>query len=315
MAEPKFLYGSHYSTPGFVLYYLVRKTPQYMLCLQNGRFDHPDRMFNSISDTWRNVTTDAADFKELIPEFYDLTCSGDFLVNSLNLDFGKRQNGSPVGDVELPPWAEDPSHFIRTCREALEAPFVSENLHAWIDLIFGYKQSGEEAVLADNVFYHLTYEGSRCFTVFPRSLSTASDATPDSLAENATSISEETATRDRTSSLSLFAWKRNMTDLIKLTEHMLHKEMVTDVCFSANKKNIFSVSQDSLLKLYSLEQKQQLRSASVSDMTLSSCIVINDKTVVVASWDNYVYVYNMEYGRVTESAMAHEDAGKFAFLV
>lgn len=46
MNSPKFLYGSHYSTPGFVLFYLVRKVPQYMLCLQNGRFDHPDRMFN-----------------------------------------------------------------------------------------------------------------------------------------------------------------------------------------------------------------------------------------------------------------------------
>lgn len=48
MSEPKFLYGSHYSAPGFVLFYLVRKYPQYMLCLQNGRFDHPDRMFNRI---------------------------------------------------------------------------------------------------------------------------------------------------------------------------------------------------------------------------------------------------------------------------
>lgn len=46
MSDPKFLYGSHYSAPGFVLFYLVRKYPQYMLCLQNGRFDHPDRMFN-----------------------------------------------------------------------------------------------------------------------------------------------------------------------------------------------------------------------------------------------------------------------------
>lgn len=46
MNSPKFLYGSHYSTPGFVLFYLVRKYPQYMLCLQNGRYDHPDRMFN-----------------------------------------------------------------------------------------------------------------------------------------------------------------------------------------------------------------------------------------------------------------------------
>lgn len=48
MPEPKFLYGSHYSAPGFVIFYLVRKYPQYMLCLQNGRFDHPDRMFNRL---------------------------------------------------------------------------------------------------------------------------------------------------------------------------------------------------------------------------------------------------------------------------
>ncbi|PRD29032.1 UNVERIFIED_CONTAM: Nsmaf [Trichonephila clavipes] len=82
MAEPKFLYGSHYSTPGFVLYYLVRKMPQYMLCLQNGRFDHPDRMFNSVPDTWRNITTNTSDFKELVPQFYDLEGNGSFLVNS-----------------------------------------------------------------------------------------------------------------------------------------------------------------------------------------------------------------------------------------
>jgi hypothetical protein len=30
----------------------------------------------------------------------------------------------------------------------------------WIDLIFGYKQRGEEAVAAHNVFYYLTYEGA-----------------------------------------------------------------------------------------------------------------------------------------------------------
>ena len=46
MDPPKFLYGSHYSAPGLVLFYLVRQYPHLMLCLQNGRFDHPDRMFN-----------------------------------------------------------------------------------------------------------------------------------------------------------------------------------------------------------------------------------------------------------------------------
>lgn len=70
MPDPKFLYGSHYSTPGFVLYFLVRKIPECMLCLQNGKFDQPDRMFNSIPQTWINVTTHHSDFKELVPEFY-----------------------------------------------------------------------------------------------------------------------------------------------------------------------------------------------------------------------------------------------------
>jgi len=32
-----FLYGTHYSAPGYVLYYLVRSMPEQMLCLQNGK--------------------------------------------------------------------------------------------------------------------------------------------------------------------------------------------------------------------------------------------------------------------------------------
>jgi hypothetical protein len=34
---------------------------------------------------------------------------------------------------------------------------VSNHLHEWIDLIFGYKQRGKEAVDAHNVFFYLTY--------------------------------------------------------------------------------------------------------------------------------------------------------------
>jgi factor associated with neutral sphingomyelinase activation len=49
----RFLYGSFYSNPGFVVYFLCRIYPELSLCLNGGRFDHPDRLFHSIVDTWK----------------------------------------------------------------------------------------------------------------------------------------------------------------------------------------------------------------------------------------------------------------------
>ena len=40
-----------------------------------------------------------------------------------------------------------------------ESEHVSQHLHDWIDLIFGYKQSGPEAEKALNVFLKYSYEG------------------------------------------------------------------------------------------------------------------------------------------------------------
>jgi hypothetical protein len=44
---PKFMYGSHYSSCGIVLHFLVRQEPFTLLHtqLQGGRFDCPDRLF------------------------------------------------------------------------------------------------------------------------------------------------------------------------------------------------------------------------------------------------------------------------------
>ena len=44
-------------------------------------------------------------------------------------------------------------------REALESEFVSSHLNEWIDLIFGFKQRGEEAIKALNVYHYTSYEG------------------------------------------------------------------------------------------------------------------------------------------------------------
>jgi hypothetical protein len=155
---PPFLYGTHYSTPGYVLHFLVRVAPEYMLCLQTGKFDAPDRSFLSIADSWDSCLNNPADLKELIPEFF--TGTGEFLVNDDDLDLGHRHSGERVGDVDLPPWAKSRRDFIRKHAKALECEYVSAHLHEWIDLIFGCKQQGQAAVDADNLFYYLTYEGS-----------------------------------------------------------------------------------------------------------------------------------------------------------
>lgn len=63
----------------------------------------------SVADTYRNVCTSLSDFKELIPEFYE--SDGKFLLNYFSLDLGLKQNGRPVGDVELPPWASSRGSF------------------------------------------------------------------------------------------------------------------------------------------------------------------------------------------------------------
>jgi len=65
---PKFHYGSHYSNVGSVLFYLIRLEPftSHFLTLQGGKFDHPDRMFMSIPQTWSNCLTNPSDVKELV---------------------------------------------------------------------------------------------------------------------------------------------------------------------------------------------------------------------------------------------------------
>lgn len=169
--------------------------------------DYNKFSFDSVADVWKNVMNNMSDFKELVPEFYDTDHHGDFLKNNYGIDFGFRHDGTKINDVRLPPWANgktiqvtmlksrnliaiyfpcifiDPSDFVQKLRCALESSQVSENLHQWIDLIFGYKQRGDEALKADNgniiitdnvifkrcislivyyfsVFFHLCYEGA-----------------------------------------------------------------------------------------------------------------------------------------------------------
>lgn len=160
MAKP-YHYGNHYSNSATVLHFLVRLPPftQMLIQYQDNNFDQPDRTFHSIASTWKLITHDSnTDFKELIPEFFFLP---EMFLNLEQFELGRKQNNELVDDVKLPSWCpnSDARLFTLIHRQALESPHVSENLHHWIDLIFGYKQTGKAAIDAINVFHPATYYG------------------------------------------------------------------------------------------------------------------------------------------------------------
>lgn len=152
-----FNYGSHYSSGGVVLHYLVRIEPysHQARMLQSDCFDVADRLFISMDNSWKSCCSHNGDVKELIPELYSFP---DVLLNINKHDFGTTQLGVKVHDFIPPKWAKNVWDFIRKHRKCLESPYVTENIHNWIDLIFGSKQTGKEAVDRANIFFSVSYE-------------------------------------------------------------------------------------------------------------------------------------------------------------
>ena len=101
--EERYLYGTHYSCPGYVIGFLVRQHPQWMIKFQGGKYDNPNRLFKGIKKEWFSSLNNPGNVKELIPEFY--MDNPAFLTNQLRLDLGVRSNGKRVDDIKLPKWA------------------------------------------------------------------------------------------------------------------------------------------------------------------------------------------------------------------
>ncbi|KAI6657447.1 Protein FAN [Oopsacas minuta] len=335
MPPPKYLYGTHYSTPAYVLHFLVRTAPEYLLCLQDGKFDYANRMFHSINETWQHALTGPSDVRELIPEFY--LSPGDFLLNDAQLELGVRDSGTKVNDVQLPPWANNARDFTAKLREALESEHVTSRLHFWIDLVFGYKQRGEEAIRADNLFHYITYEGAVDIDPVNDPIKQNSlkiqimefGQTPtqlfiephsySKLYNSNTSIDKvystvmPTANNNNNIAITPVMVSYNDWDGISQLSfeisYKLHKDSMTAVSTLPKQNSIVSVSKDHTLKIFSLTSQQQTRSTVLSSMALSSCLVMpNEDTIVVGSWDNSIYFYSVEYADVLHCMPAHDSS-------
>lgn len=78
-----------------------------------------------------------------------------------------------------------------------------------------------------------------------------------------------------------------MTQLCLQTSFNSHKNTVSHIFISDDGTRITSVGYDSKLKVFSLPQNKQTRSANIGNMPLSSCIQLpNINVLVIGSWDN-----------------------------
>ena len=163
--EKRYFYSSHYSNPFYVVHYMSKVFP-YSFCaieLQGDGFDKRERQFLSLINSWKTCMNENTDIRELIPEFFFLPEM--FInfnrINFLNDKINLEEKIDDINNFEYPTWAKNnPNLFIIKNRLALESDFVSDSLNDWIDLIFGYKQKGEEAEKAKNLFFDFTYENS-----------------------------------------------------------------------------------------------------------------------------------------------------------
>ena len=154
-----YIYGSHYSNPLYVCHYLTRIFPYSNISieLQGDKFDDPNRLLISVSKSFEGSSSHEGDVRELLPEFFYLP---EIFENQNNLDLKiKSKNLDNSNDVTLPNWANNNKYiFITKLKTYLESEEVNKSINTWIDLIFGYKQKGKEAELANNLFLPSSYD-------------------------------------------------------------------------------------------------------------------------------------------------------------
>ena len=151
-----YIFGTNYSNPFYVCYYLIRLFPfsHISIELQGKKFDNANRLFFSVANTFKNSIIQKTDVKELIPEFFYLP---EMFLNLNELNMGELDSGNLVDNV-VTPCNNNPYDFIMTMKSVLESNKLSYTLQNWVDLVFGYKARGKEAENANNIYTEASYQ-------------------------------------------------------------------------------------------------------------------------------------------------------------
>ena len=145
-------FNSHYSTGGYILYYLIRLNPFTFahIKFQSGHFDAPERIFSSLKG-YLVAINQSDENRELIPELFYLgeafinlnhNCIGFIRRDQLQINDFNSNNENGIFE------------FIINMRQMLE----KANIAPWIDNIFGCNQINKTTENFFNIFPLSSYE-------------------------------------------------------------------------------------------------------------------------------------------------------------
>ena len=170
-------FSTHFSNNFYTAHYFMRIFPFSFISIehQSYGFDDPNRLFFSVENTLFNISSTSGDLRELVPEFFYFP---EMFWNLNRINFGKRENGVQVDDVEMP---QDLSKidkeknkgdsnlnddyekgnyfktfkFLEKMRNLLESK--NTDIASWINIIFGTKQKYNNPKDEDLFFRYESY--------------------------------------------------------------------------------------------------------------------------------------------------------------
>ena len=151
--DEKYHSGTFYSTHSFVCYFLIRQRPftEIHLEIQGAKFDASSRMFNGVEQL-SNLTEKYQEFIPALFNFPELYIKTNYIFDECE------NNKEPINDFELPKWCiNDPRKFTLIFKKLLESDKINRKLNLWIDLVFGYKQIGQNAIKSMNIYRNACY--------------------------------------------------------------------------------------------------------------------------------------------------------------
>ena len=136
-------YNTHFSNSSYVLYFLIRLNPftNNQVLLQNGKFDAPNRQFNSF-DECLNILKKTNDSRELIPDFFLSTeCFKNYNCNYFG--FRKNNDNLLINDLKFSNF-NSPMEFIINNLNLINSDEIKNQINFFIDNVFGKNQVNKE---------------------------------------------------------------------------------------------------------------------------------------------------------------------------